>query len=139
MSVSERIKKLGEVKNFKQSDLIYHKIACKQTINTVWHGKSMPSYQFLESLLKLYPDINARWLITGIGDMYLLVPTQDQEGDFNQTSNEILKLSMEISTLAQQVSSLTNENGDLRKKIQELEDKLAGRIEGSPKQTTNSK
>jgi hypothetical protein len=37
-------------------------------------GKQHPNSQFIEKFLIAFPDINARWLITGEGDMTLEEP-----------------------------------------------------------------
>ena len=38
-------------------------------ITHVIRGRNKPGFQFIANMLNTYPEINARWLITGIGDM----------------------------------------------------------------------
>ena len=38
-------------------------------ITHVLQGRNKPGFQFIANMLNIYPEINARWLITGIGDM----------------------------------------------------------------------
>ena len=41
----------------------------RATISHILSGRNKPSINFLEKLLNVYPNINANWLISGIGYM----------------------------------------------------------------------
>ena len=41
----------------------------RATISHILSGRNKPSIDFLEKLLNAYPNINANWLISGIGYM----------------------------------------------------------------------
>jgi transcriptional regulator with XRE-family HTH domain len=41
----------------------------RATISHILSGRNKPSIDFLQKLLHSYPDLNANWLITGIGYM----------------------------------------------------------------------
>ena len=41
----------------------------RDTISHILSGRNKPSIDFLEKLLHVYPELNANWLITGIGYM----------------------------------------------------------------------
>ena len=41
----------------------------RATISHILSGRNKPSIDFLEKLLHVYPELNANWLITGIGYM----------------------------------------------------------------------
>ena len=41
----------------------------RATISHILSGRNKPSIDFLQKLLSAYPNINANWLITGIGYM----------------------------------------------------------------------
>jgi len=41
----------------------------RATISHILSGRNKPSIDFLEKLLSSYPNINANWLISGIGYM----------------------------------------------------------------------
>ncbi len=43
----------------------------RSTISHVLSGRNKPSIDFLQKLLFSYPNINANWLITGDGNMYV--------------------------------------------------------------------
>lgn len=41
----------------------------RATISHILSGRNKPSIDFLEKLLNAYPNVNANWLISGIGYM----------------------------------------------------------------------
>ncbi|MCL3781202.1 XRE family transcriptional regulator [Prolixibacteraceae bacterium JC049] len=42
----------------------------RPSVSHVLSGRNKPSFQFIEKILSSFPNINARWLIQGQGDMY---------------------------------------------------------------------
>lgn len=49
----------------------------RATISHILSGRNKPSIDFLEKLLYVYPEVNANWLITGIG--YMQVKKEDKQ------------------------------------------------------------
>lgn len=41
----------------------------RSNVTHVLHGRNKPSFQFIAKLLETYPEINAKWLIMGDGNM----------------------------------------------------------------------
>lgn len=52
-------------------------------------GESKPSYDTLEEVIKLYPQINANWLIKGEGEMFLSSEPSQQTSENNKKGNLI--------------------------------------------------
>jgi transcriptional regulator with XRE-family HTH domain len=42
----------------------------RSSISHILNGRNLPSSQFLEKLLNTYPEVDARWLMTGKGGIY---------------------------------------------------------------------
>ncbi len=42
----------------------------RSSVSHVLSGRNKPSYDFIEKLLRAFPDINANWLISGKGEIY---------------------------------------------------------------------
>lgn len=42
----------------------------RPSVSHVLSGRNKPSFQFIEKILSSFPNINARWLIQGLGEMY---------------------------------------------------------------------
>lgn len=43
----------------------------RSNISHVLNGRNMPGALFIEKLLVNFPDLNARWLLTGFGEMIM--------------------------------------------------------------------
>lgn len=64
-----RIKKWLGLNNQKASELANNIGVNRATISHILSGRNKPSIDFLEKLLHVYPNINANWLITGVGNI----------------------------------------------------------------------
>ncbi len=65
----ERLKNWMGIEGLKSSDLADSIGVNRATISHILSGRNKPSIDFLEKLLNVYPNINANWLISGIGYM----------------------------------------------------------------------
>ena len=65
----ERLKNWMESEGLKSSALADSIGVNRATISHILSGRNKPSIDFLEKLLNTYPNINANWLISGIGYM----------------------------------------------------------------------
>ena len=64
-----RLENWMESENLKSSALADNIGVNRATISHILSGRNKPSIDFLQKLLHSYPDLNANWLITGIGYM----------------------------------------------------------------------
>ncbi len=64
-----RLKNWMESEGLKSSALADSIGVNRATISHILSGRNKPSIDFLEKLLQQYSDLNANWLITGIGFM----------------------------------------------------------------------
>ena len=60
---------MDESENLKSSALADNIGVNRATISHILSGRNKPSIDFLQKLLHSYSDLNANWLITGIGYM----------------------------------------------------------------------
>ena len=65
--INNWIKKEG-LKSSELADIIG---VNRSTISHILSGRNKPSIDFLQKLLFSFPNINANWLITGDGNMYV--------------------------------------------------------------------
>ena len=65
----ERLKNWMGIEGLKPSALADSIGVNRATISHILSGRNKPSIDFLEKLLNVYPNINANWLISGIGYM----------------------------------------------------------------------
>ena len=72
-----RLKNWMESEGLKSSELADNIGANRATISHILSGRNKPSIDFLQKLLSAYSNLNANWLITGIGYMSTKNETQD--------------------------------------------------------------
>jgi len=65
----KRLKNWMESEGLKPSLLADNIGVNRATISHILSGRNKPSIDFFEKLLNIYPNINANWLISGIGYM----------------------------------------------------------------------
>ena len=65
-----RLKNWMESEGLKSSRLADSIGVNRATISHILSGRNKPSIDFLQKLLSAYPNLNANWLITGIGYMH---------------------------------------------------------------------
>ena len=64
-----RLKNWMKSEGLKSSQIADNIGANRATISHILSGRNKPSIDFLQKLLSAYPNLNANWLITGIGYM----------------------------------------------------------------------
>lgn len=67
--MKERIKKYIEYKGISAGDLSASLDVQRSNISHILNGRNKPGAAFIEKLLLTFPDLNARWLLTGQGKM----------------------------------------------------------------------
>ncbi|HIG32920.1 MAG TPA: XRE family transcriptional regulator [Flavobacteriales bacterium] len=72
-----RLKKWMEYEDLKSSAFADKIGVNRATISHILSGRNKPSIDFLEKLLYVYPEVNANWLITGIG--YMQVKKEEKQ------------------------------------------------------------
>lgn len=67
--MEERIKKFMEYKGISSSELADAIGVQRSNVTHVLKGRNKPSFQFIEKMLQVYPELNAKWLLLGTGAM----------------------------------------------------------------------
>ena len=65
----ERLRIWMSNESLKPSKLAENIKVNRATISHILSGRNKPSIEFLQKLLNNYSDLNANWLITGVGHM----------------------------------------------------------------------
>lgn len=69
-SISERIEKIIYHYHFNKNSFSKElQLSNNVTIGNIINKKSFPSFEIIYRILKYFPEINCRWLITGEGEM----------------------------------------------------------------------
>lgn len=69
--MKERIQKYMDFKNINAGELATRLEVQRSNISHILNGRNKPSAAFIEKMLTIFPDLDARWLLTGQGDMTL--------------------------------------------------------------------
>ncbi|MGQ8335372.1 helix-turn-helix domain-containing protein [Sunxiuqinia sp. A32] len=67
--MNDRIKQFMSHKGITPSELADNIGVQRSNVTHVLNGRNKPSFQFIAKLLETYPEIDAKWLIMGVGDM----------------------------------------------------------------------
>jgi len=65
-----RIKKWIECKELKPSSFADLIGVNRATISHVLSGRNKPSIDFLDKMIRAFPDLNSNWIVSGDGFMY---------------------------------------------------------------------
>ncbi len=67
--MKDRIKQFIEYKGISAGELAVVLDVQRSNISHILNGRNKPGAVFIEKLLLKFPDLNARWLLTGNGNM----------------------------------------------------------------------
>ena len=67
--MEDRIRKFMEYKGISPSELADSIGVQRSNVTHVLKNRNKPSFQFIEKILQVYPDLNAKWLLLGTGNM----------------------------------------------------------------------
>jgi len=77
--MKERIKKYMDHKGLSAAELADIIGVQRSNLSHILTGRNNPGSSFIEKLLHKYPELDARWLITGEGDMTRTPLTEKQD------------------------------------------------------------
>ncbi|MFW6257182.1 MAG: helix-turn-helix domain-containing protein [Prolixibacteraceae bacterium] len=101
--MKERIKQFIDYKGISAGDLASALDVQRSNISHVLNGRNKPGANFIEKLLLTFPDLNARWLLTGKGQM--INGTIQENSNISSSNPQINsggKVSKEVSDEIQQ-------------------------------------
>jgi transcriptional regulator with XRE-family HTH domain len=70
MNMNERVKLILKTKNISASKFADEIGVQKSSISHIISGRNNPSLDFIQKIMKRFPDINSDWLMFGKGTMY---------------------------------------------------------------------
>jgi transcriptional regulator with XRE-family HTH domain len=75
--MKDRIKKYIDYKGVSAGELAVILDVQRSNISHILNGRNMPGAAFIEKLLLKFPDLDARWLLTGDGEMVVDMDIND--------------------------------------------------------------
>jgi len=100
-----------DYKNISAGELATLLEVQRSNISHVLNGRNMPGAAFIEKLLLSFPDIDARWLLTGVGEMISV------SGNF--TDKEIVN-PIETMRPKEKLQAPASSNGNVDKPIDKV-------------------
>ena len=68
--MNKRLQQFLNAENISQSQFADTLNVARAGVSHILAGRNKPGFDFIESLILHYPDLNIEWLITGKGRMY---------------------------------------------------------------------
>ena len=110
--MKDRIKQYMDYKNISAGELATLLEVQRSNISHVLNGRNMPGAAFIEKLLLSFPDIDARWLLTGVGEMI-------SESE-NLTDKEIINPIETLKPKEKLQSTISSNGGNFDKPIDKV-------------------
>ena len=68
--MNRRLLQFPQAENITQTQLADTLSVARGSVSNILAGRNKPGYDFLESLILHYPNLNLEWLLSGKGKMY---------------------------------------------------------------------
>jgi hypothetical protein len=123
--ITNRLLEVCKVKKVKQVDLINEGAGSRPTVSAAFTGKQKPNLDIIEALLKVVPELNARWLFTGKGQMFNELPYSDsseqlqksEEGCLDDYGDDVKNYRQIFNKILDEFIELRKENYELKKNM----------------------
>ncbi len=103
--MKDRIKEFIDYKGISAGELADLLDVQRSNISHILNGRNKPGAVFLERFLLTFPEINARWLLTGEGEMINVKMNHQTKSPENTSETEYSKAS-QLSFNRQQVNKI---------------------------------
>lgn len=124
-SINERLRKFLE--DNKISFIDFRKkinvLKAQQVSNWMTLREHIPDKYIRETVVQ-YPEINARWLLTGEGEMMNLSGNHHTDKEFNKVSNKMHQLKADAAQITEVIDELETSIDVLRKTVKILRTSL---------------
>ncbi len=95
--MKDRIKQFIDYKGISAGDLASELDVQRSNISHILNGRNKPGAAFIEKFLLVFPDLNARWLLTGEGNM---VNSETSRPEINPDNSTAVQAAPEITETA---------------------------------------
>ncbi|TLX73727.1 hypothetical protein E9993_14815 [Labilibacter sediminis] len=119
--INSRFIEVCDVKNIRQIDLRNNGGGSRPTISAVFNSRQKPNLEIMECLLKMAPDLNVRWLITGEGQMLETNETEETHLIYDEKSIKNPSIVLrELKDIFDHYEAVIEENKRLKEEIEKL-------------------
>ena len=113
--MNERIQLILKTKNISASKFADEIGVQRSSISHILSGRNNPSLDFIQKVLKRFPDISPDWILTGKGSMYTepdLFTTIEEHGQEKNETKEVLSDPEEVKF--EEKTTQTEENEEIQ-------------------------
>ena len=119
--MKDRIQEYMDYENINAGELALMLEVQRSNISHILNGRNKPSAAFIEKMLKVFPDLNARWLLTGQGKMIENLRAEKKEN---------VKIDIELDSPTSSVSDLERKKqAQTVAKVSAKEDQLTSKAD----------
>jgi len=98
--MNDRIQLILKTKNISASKFADEIGVQRSSISHILSGRNNPSLEFIQKILKRFPDINSSWILSGKGSMYdepdLFSSLEEHKNEKNKAAKDIINSPEEI-------------------------------------------
>ncbi|MGM0408994.1 MAG: helix-turn-helix domain-containing protein [Bacteroidota bacterium] len=94
--MKDRIKKIIDYKGISAGELADLLDVQRSNVSHILNGRNKPGAVFIERFLLTFPDVNARWLLTGKEDMLISAPKNTNKVTTSNNDNPATGMDAEI-------------------------------------------
>lgn len=87
--MKDRISRFIDYKNITPGELAEMLEVQRSNISHILNGRNKPGAAFIQKFLNVFPDVNARWLLTGSGEMIF------ETGNLPEIENDVREVKSE--------------------------------------------
>ena len=95
--MKDRIKEYIDYKGISPGELAGLLDVQRSNISHILNGRNKPGASFIERILTVFPELNARWLMTGEGNMLDETIREERENIINHELSPVPKESIKTS------------------------------------------
>jgi len=124
-TINERLRKFVEMEQitFAVFRKVVHAPSAQQVSNWMTSRDNVPDKYIKETIIK-YPKINARWLLTGEGEMYNETENHHTDIEFHKVSKKMHQLKADAAEVYEVINELETSIDVLRKTVKMLRTSL---------------
>jgi transcriptional regulator with XRE-family HTH domain len=129
--MNERIQLILKTKDISASKFADEIGVQRSSISHILSGRNNPSLDFIQKILKRFPDISPDWILTGKGSMYMepdLFTTIEEPKQEKIVTNEVIEDSEEPETEESVILPYENEQIPTPKPLKPSQPKIVSKI-----------
>ena len=105
-NMNRRLLQFLQAENITQTQLADTLSVARGSVSNILAGRNKPGYDFLESLILHYPNLNLEWLLSGKGKMYHDQDSPEASGKEEDSPIQLDLFSPQSKAPAREVSKI---------------------------------